>query len=751
MKPNTFHHTQNTKFARPVVGAHIIAVLFAASLLTACGGGSSSASDASATSSTVSLATVSTGYTPNTTTAVTAIPVTTTSASSTTSTTGTILTDIRLENTAAAQTSVPFTFGQVFGQGQMLSTNGLVGRLDDGTAVPLQIDVKATHADGSVRHAIISGVLPTLAAGTQRTLSLVKQTTAAAATAVTTTNLMNTGFNFSVHAKINGIDYYASADELLKSTTPTVWLKGSIANEWQVSAPLHTSSGATHPHLMARFAIRWYESVKKARVDVTVENGWAFEPNPQNFTYDATVIAGGKEVYAKTALTHLNHARWRKLFWWNGAEPQVNVKLNTAYLISSRAVPNYDQTAIASESDLAGLLKSWTTSTTEPMGIGLALPYMPTTGGRWDIGIMPSWATTYLLTMDARAKQVTLGTADLAGSWSIHHRDKKTDRPVALNDYPYMTVLGRSTDTWNPTTGKYESFPACAGAGLCDSPYTPDTSHQPGFAYLPYLITGDYYYLEELQFWASYNAFESNPNYRQNIKGLFQDGQVRGQAWNMRTAAEAAYITPDNDALKSQLLAIVDNNLNWYTSTYVTTAATSNNLGALTNGYAYSYSNYTAIAPWQDDFFTAAIGHASELGFTKATPVLQWKAKFPIQRMTAPGACWIDGAAYNLTLRATSTSPVYGSMAEVYAASHAADFLGLSCASSAMATYLQLQVGEMTGYSNYAMGYPSNMQPALAYAADAGGSAGKQAWAQFMARTVKPVYNSLPQFAIIPR
>jgi hypothetical protein len=43
------------------------------------------------------------------------------------------------------------------------------------------------------------------------------------------------------------------------------------------------------------------------------------------------------------------------------------------------------------------------------------------------------------------------------------------------------------------------------------------------------------------------------------------------------------------------------------------------------------------------------------------------------------------------------------------------------------------------------------MQPALAYGADALGDAGKKAWAQFMARSVKPDYSTGPQFAIVPR
>jgi hypothetical protein len=90
-------------------------------------------------------------------------------------------------------------------------------------------------------------------------------------------------------------------------------------------------------------------------------------------------------------------------------------------------------------------------------------------------------------------------------------------------------------------------------------------------------------------------------------------------------------------------------------------------------------------------------------------------------------------------------------MAEAYQASHTASFLALECASSAMATALNLKVGEMTGYSGATAGYPSNMQPALAAAADVMGTAGKAAWTQFMARTVKPDYRTSPQWDIVPR
>lgn len=660
-------------------------------------------------------------------------------------------TDIRLESidTNITQSNVPVTFGQVFSIGAIMPDTRLVGRLDDGSEFPLQMDVKATHADGSVRHAVLSAVVPSLAAGQLRTISLVKSTAAPFASQVTTANALNSGFTASVDATLNGVRYSASADSLLKKGTGvSTWLSGPVANEWHVNTPLMTASGVAHPHLTARFAIRWYESVKKARIDVTVENNWAYAPAPQNFTYDARVTVGGKAVYDKAALTHFHHARWRKVFWWGDA-PKINVKHNTAYLIKTGAVPNYDQTVSIPETTLAESGAAWARSTTEPMGVGFAQSYMPATGGRMDIGLLPGWAASHVLSMDKRSRDITLGTGDLAGSWSIHYRDQKTDRPVSVIDYPYMTLLGRGSDTRNKTTGQYEAFPGCAAADLCKSPYTADSSHQPSLAYLPYLLTGDYYYLEELQFWTMWNILSPNPGYREYAKGIIQRTQVRGQAWSLRTLAQAAYITPDNDRLKSHFVQFMSNNLDWYSNLYLN-PATTNKLGVITNGSALVYNSDRGISPWQDDFFTAALGHTAELGFTKAAELLKWKTKFVVDRMTAPGACWIGASMYSMNIRASETSPYYSTVGEAFAATNSV-YTTFACNSPAMATALKLKVGEMVGYASGPMGYPSNMQPALAYGAEVGGDIGKQAWSIFANRTVKPDYRNAPQFAIVPR
>ena len=666
------------------------------------------------------------------------------------------LTNIVLENTGTAdQAGAPVTFGHIFADGDFNPGDIVWVRESDGNMTMPQVDVKARHPSGAVRHAVLTMLAPALAPGQRRSVDLVRVTELEAnspppppTAPQSPSALLARGFSARIGATMAGVTYSASADALLRSGKYSTWLSGPLVNEWLVSAPLTDANGVAHPHLSARFAIRAVSGSNRARVDVTIENAWAYEPAPQNFTYDAEVAVGGAVVYAKPALTHFHHARWRRVFWW-GAAPQIHVRHNTGYLIASKAVPNYDQSVAISEASLSGLTSAWTGARTEPMGSGMAVPYMPGTGGRSDIGILPGWAATYLISMDKRAKEVTLGTADQAGSWPVHYRNKTTGRPVTLQDYPYMTILGHLGDTLNPATRKHEAFPPC-GTGGCSTPYLADASHQPGFSYLPYLVSGDHYYLEEMQFWAMWNSFFSNPEYRHNIKGLLAPDQVRGQGWSLRTLAQAAYITPDSDPLKPQLLTLLDHNLNWYNANY-SNNPTANALGILVNGAALAYSNGTGVAPWQDDFFTAAVGVATELGYQKAKPLLAYKARFPISRMTGAGSCWITGASYSLVVRDSSAAPFYTGIGKAMLATQGSALSALPCASAEMAAYLQLQKGEMTGHSSTILGYPSNMQPALAFAADAGGAAGRQAWKTFSERSVKPDYGLGPQFAIVPR
>ncbi len=534
---------------------------------------------------------------------------------------------------------------------------------------------------------------------------------------------------------------------------------------------MRDAAGNAHPHLTARFAVRSYPGLaKQARVEAGVENNKTFAAGARNFTYDVNVEVGGRTVYSQAALTHYHHARWHQFAWWDAArEPAVHIKHNTAYLIASKAISNYDQSVVPTETNLVDYAKQTTAAITGPMKIGPLVSYMPSTGGRVDIGSLPSWSVTYLLTQDKRAKDLMMAAADGSATWSIHYRDENTGYPVRVDNEVNKNI----TFHMNLAHKGPLPVPRCANndGALCQTPYEADTAHQPSTVYLPYLVTGDYYYLEELQFWAAWNPLGTDPGYSGNGQGLVRWQQLRGQAWSMRTMGHVAYITPDNHYMKSYFNKMLDNNLSYYQTTFL--APNANAMGAYdgTGDGAFVNDGY---APWQDDFFTWSMGYLSELGFTKAAPILEWKAKFPVGRMTAPGFCWIQASKYYFNFSDSAASPRYKSFAELYAGnmkennimdddnnliSHPAGlkYNDQACGSQAQADWFVAAgikwwiKGRMVGYADSDMGYSANMQPALAVSATAGIPNAALAWSTFMARSAKPNYRLAPQWAIIPR
>ena len=537
--------------------------------------------------------------------------------------------------------------------------------------------------------------------------------------------------------------------EAFKNNRVIQWLNGPVASEWLVVVPLiDPVTKQEHPDLSLRLYIRAYKGLKQFKTDVVIENSWAFSKKPKNQFYDIKIQSDGKTVYQKDNFQHYTHSRWKKTVWF-GYESDISISHDIDYLLATKALPNYDRSIKISDKALTKLSSNWKGKKTQPMNVGYATKYMPATGAHQDIGPLPRWQVLYLLSMDDGAKKVTIESADLSGTWGIHFRNRKTGYPVTLDDFPYMTIRGNYSDTYNPKTKKFEAFPKCGG--YCRTPFAKDIAHQPSFAYLPYLISGDYYYLEELQFWATYNAFESNPGYREAGENLPKRGTLRGMAWSLRTLGHAAAITPDKHELKEFFLRILNNQINFFTKKYVNNPG-ANKLGIIRHGYALGYSNKRGIAPWQDDFFTWSIGHLVEQDFTQAIPLLKWKAKFPVGRMTDQKFCWILAAKYSLIVRKDIKSPIFQSLGEVYKFSVNKKIQDIKCASKDMAKALKLRsAGEMLGYSRSPSGYPSIMQPALAVAYDNKVKNSERAWKVFINRSVKPDYSQYPNWAIMPR
>ena len=676
------------------------------------------------------------------------------------------LTTITLRNLSRTRMNeTPVTFGQVFKRGDMPKGATLKAVFASGEVLPLQVDAKATHADGSLRHAVITTLVPRFDAKKPIAIDLLRIAARSDVSAPSRSAAPPRELAANVLLVIEGKQYSASMQEILKAENFQVWLAGPLVSEWRFADAFKDAAGNAHPHLALKGSLRVYRN-GAARLDVVVENGWAYAPAPRDYTYDVSVALGTDTVYTKSGLLHYHLSRWRKVFWW-GAEPRVHVSQDARYFIETRAVPTYDLRVRVAQQALNDYAKKLTTPDFEPMGKGLATPGMATTGGRPEIGPLPDWAAAQILSQDAAAWAATLAMGDLSGSWPIHYRDQKTDLPATLDDYPYMTLLGTPPSAINKRTGKSEWFPSCEGR--CKTPFFPDSSHQPSFAYLPYLISGDYYYLEELLFWANWNLLQLAPPYRSFEIGLLKSGQVRGQAWSLRTLAQAAYIAPDLHPLKRYFVDRLKWNLNWYSDNF-SNSPDANKLGVLTAGYAIVSSDGLGLPPWQDDFFTWAIGYTWALGFSEARPLMQWKAKFPVGRMIDPDYCWIFASEYMVNVRASKQSEqLFETFREVYRATIAERVnskgtrLGdLACGSREMADWLttawnekkqsglRALHGEMVGYSYSPEGFPAILQPALAAAVDAEIPGAWEAWRRFQSRAVPTDYSVEPQFSIVP-
>jgi len=511
--------------------------------------------------------------------------------------------------------AVPIMFGQAFRKGQFPQA---VRVSVEGRTLPAQVDVKRRYEDGSIRFAVISAVLDGMAPEQKLSLELQPgDDIAARDAAVTTADLLKKGFDAVVTLRFpDGAVRTVSARNLLERAgeKAAVWLQGPVATEWLLAAPPEDERGNPDDDLCVRFQVRACRGMSHVRVSVALENCW--DTWAGNIRYDVAVTVGGREVFGRQAVDHRPLSRWRKVFWWGEGEPPVHIAHDLGYLASTGAVPNYDRTLpsppmVGRRDPFAMEGSDW-----DIMGRGPLTAYMPTTGGRPEIAPYPLWAARYLLTMDPRAKAFVLAAGELAGSWPIHVRARATGRVLTIDQRPefWLDERGKDRPRWKPP--RHAPDPK-------QQRLTPDLAHQPSLAYVPYLATGDYYYLEEAYFWANYCLLDSWPHPRQNERGILA-GQIRGDAWGLRNMADAAWIASDGDPEAACFDEKVRNNIA-HRIRAMYGPPEFNKIGAwglrtTQDARIQNPANprWIITAPWEEDYLLWSLHHLVELGWADA-------------------------------------------------------------------------------------------------------------------------------------
>ena len=538
--------------------------------------------------------------------------------------------DVTVANlTAETLHDVPVTFGQVFKRGHVAGSPAV--RLD-GKAAAVQVDVKRRYDDGSVRFAVISTRLARLPAGGKVALAKADgKPVPPQGAVISPADLLKTDFDAVVALKFpDATVRSASARKLLElaGDKAPAWLCGPIASEWLLRGPPVDERGKPDEDLNVQFQIRAYADGGPVRVSVVVENCWDHWAG--NIRYDATVSIGGRQVFSQSAVDHRRLSRWRKVFWFSsaGRDPGVHVAHDLAYLSATGAVPHYDRTlpppepSRATQQQLRMEGPRW-----QITGHGSLTAYMPTTGGRPEIAPYPTWTVRYLLGMDPRQKALMLANGDRAGCWPIHVRSRQTGRIMTIDQRPqfWLDARGKDRPQWKPDRHP----PHATQARL-----TPDLAHQGSFAYVPYLVTGDFYYLEEAYFWGNYCLLATWPHPRRDAEGILS-GQIRGNAWSLRNMADAAWIAPDEDPEAKYFKQKIGNNIADRIQRMYGPPEY-NKLGfwgvrTTSNARIPNPANprWMIVAPWEHDYLMWSLHHLVELGYAQAARprdfLLRWR------------------------------------------------------------------------------------------------------------------------------
>jgi hypothetical protein len=278
------------------------------------------------------------------------------------------------------------------------------------------------------------------------------------------------------------------------------------------------------PTLVAWFHVRLYKG-GKLWIRATGENSY-LDVTPQTKSYVPAVSIGGTQVWNNSgaALTHYANTRWTQE-GWIGGDPQIAPQIDTAYLKSTRLVPNYT----AATADTAALNALY--QTYAPNQRGNWTQTMGDTGYQDQIGLLPLWDALYVASGgDQRAWKSVVANAKALNSYPISWNDSVTKLPVKPSDRPGWGLDG---------SGGSGSTSRAAGS------LSWEIAHHGSGGYLAYLITGDYFHLETMEGQSAtaylaagstdWTASPSGPNLGTS---RYFNGQTRGYAWAMRTLSQ---------------------------------------------------------------------------------------------------------------------------------------------------------------------------------------------------------------------
>lgn len=520
------------------------------------------------------------------------------------------------------------------------------------------------------------------------------------------------------------------------------WLSGPLARESRVRVTPVDGIGAPHPFLRVLFDVRSFNDGTH-RIDVIGENTLVQSATTDRVDYDLDIRLNGASVYTRAASTpgagtistttgsdifstslandvtkgdlievtsgpqtgelrmianvynstinflswpfstpqkgvtwakrfrHWAGSRWRRTLSVGGYQESLQTPDFTTFF-SSHAVPPFLST-VPVDTSYPGL----GTHPYEPMNVGIPLVPGNSAGGRPEIGPYPQWIARYLAHATPALRAIVLGEGSSAGTFPIHWSTTDAKPLISLDDYP---TFWRTWGNGGRGMGKSDD-------GMVDH-YQMDSPHVASLAFVPYLLTGDRYYLDEMRYIANFSMLST---YTQGLPASSKSrgdgagylGQQfnggRGWGWALRNLVDVAAWSPDADQYKTYFNTRVLTNLS-VADVYAAgrTELPWEGFVDSSDGFAprwpedNSYPSHAVTALWQVCYLGWAVDHAIQLGYPGGTGIRSKIARLIMNIYSSPGVQPAERAPYRLFLGSISApgEPIlwYPTLDQAYAA-----------------------------------------------------------------------------------
>ena len=336
--------------------------------------------------------------------------------------------------------------------------------------------------------------------------------------------------------------------------------------------------------------MQFWPTLSKYKVRVIVEGSDTTKLEDQ--AYDLSLSTGNASpttVYTQSAIPQSLATRWTKSFWSGTAPVSINANHNANYLSHVPVMPYYDPTSAPTETDIQNYVTAFNTATTnlyDPGAVGAGVgwtKYMQAPGGRPEIALIAEWDVQSILSGDYRLSNISTTLSELSMAWPMHFREGLNTKyynaaqnslaiglPVSLFARPSMMMGDQNGYMTGYQYGSYfinaedryiwaSGVDVTTGASVTNNNgWAPFDDHAPAPGYLQYLTTGEYVWLEQIQFWASWSAFDAQNT---TTSGFYSrgptttnaalPGDTRRQAWILKNRVAAAAFSVDNSLQKT--------------------------------------------------------------------------------------------------------------------------------------------------------------------------------------------------------